>query len=217
MQRFDQSDAGIRSDASSCRTEGKLLRGSAMYTINHNNKPLASLAISFLVLLALVGCKRNVIEAGSTSILPGLSRPVRVSSGDMNAAEPAIASSSDGSVYVVWVNHGPKSQANVMIARFNRDGQMQDSAVRVNSEPGIATAWRGDPPTVAVHRIKRSSLAGQPASIPETGHATDIYLSSSRPGSDIWRAVKVNDDKKAAVHGIIHWRSQMTVVSTWFG
>jgi hypothetical protein len=32
-----------------------------------------------------------------------------------------------GSVYVAWANHGPKAQADVMIARFNGDGQIQGS------------------------------------------------------------------------------------------
>jgi len=74
-----------------------------------------------------------------------LSQPVRVSAGDADAAEPAIAAAPDGTGYVAWVNHGPKTEADVMIARFTGDGQLQSPAVRVNLQKGIATAWRGDP------------------------------------------------------------------------
>jgi hypothetical protein len=126
-----------------------------------------------------------------------------VSSGDANAAEPAIAAAPDGSVYVVWVNHGAKSQGDVMIAHFTGDGQMQGAAVRVNSQPGIATAWRGDPPTVAI-APDQSVLVGWTARVEsESGQATDIYLSSSRDHGQTFDApVKVNDDPKPAVHGM---------------
>lgn len=156
-------------------------------------------------LLLSSGCKRDAPDPAATKKepLPGLSQPVRVSSGDATAAEPAIAASPDGNVYVAWVSHGSKSQADVMIARFAGDGRMQGSPARVNSEPGIATAWRGDPPTIAI-APDQTVLVGWTARVEsESGHATDIYLSSSKDhGQTFGAPVKVNDDSKPADHGM---------------
>jgi hypothetical protein len=121
-----------------------------MSNINHNYQTLRMLGICLAAMLLLAGCKKNAATVRNSHVLPGLSQPVRVSSGNADAAEPAIAASPDGSVYVVWVEHGPKTQADVMIARFTSDGRIEGSPVRVNSQPGVATAWRGDPPTVSV-------------------------------------------------------------------
>ena len=171
--------------------------------MNMGNSTLKLTAgLLFTASFAISGCTHST-RTISTAPLPGLSQPVRVSSGDADAAEPAIASSPDGSVYVAWVNHGPKSQADVMIARFKGDGQMQGPAVRVNSQPGIATAWRGDPPTVAV-ASDQTVFVGWTARVDsESGHAADIYLSSSKDhGQTFGVPVKVNDDPKPAVHGM---------------
>jgi hypothetical protein len=174
-----------------------------MAITDHNNRTLLIIGILSIALLVLSGCKRSSLQAVNKRVLPGLSEPVRVSSGDANAAEPAIAASPDGSVYVVWVNHGPKSQADVMIVRFTSDGKMQGLPTRVNSKPGIATAWRGDPPTVAV-TPDQTVLVGWTARVDsESGHASDIYLSSSKDhGQTFGAPVKVNDDPKPAIHGM---------------
>ena len=174
-----------------------------MSITNHHNQTLRVLAIFSIGLLVLSGCKRSSLDVSNPRVLPGLSQPVRVSSGDANAAEPAIAAAPDGSVYVAWVSHGPKSQADVMIARFSGDGKMQDRPVRVNSQPGIATAWRGDPPTVAI-APDNTVFVGWTARVEsESGHATDIYLSLSKDhGQTFGPPVKVNDDSKPAVHGM---------------
>lgn len=174
-----------------------------MLLTNLTNQLLWKLAIASMILLVLSGCKPATHEAANRKVIPGLSQPLRVSSGDANAAEPAIAAAPDGSVYVAWVDHGAKSQADVMIAHFTSDGQMQGAPVRVNSQPGIATAWRGDPPTVAI-APDQSVLVGWTARAEsESGQATDIYLSSSRDqGQTFDSPVKVNDDPKPAVHGM---------------
>jgi hypothetical protein len=173
-----------------------------MSITNSNIQRLHVLGILSISMLVLSGCQRSSLEASNRKVLPGLSEPIPVSSGDA-AAEPAIAASPDGSVYVVWVNHGSKSQADVMIARFTGDGKMQSSAVRVNSQPGIATAWRGDPPTVAI-APDQTVLVGWTARVEsESGHATDIHLSSSKDhGQTFGAPVKVNDDSKPADHGM---------------
>src|SRR5688500_15976038 len=72
----------------------------------------------------------------------GPPRPVQISPPGIDAAEPVTAAAPDGSFYVAWVNHDAK-QADVMLAQFNGDGQMRGSPVRVNRQPGVATAWRG--------------------------------------------------------------------------
>lgn len=174
-----------------------------MSITNHTNQLLRMLAIVLIGVLVLSGCKRGAPKAANSKVISGLSQPIRVSSGDANAAEPAIAAGPDGSVYVAWVNHGANSQGDVMIARFASDGQMQGAAVRVNSQPGIATAWRGDPPMVAI-APDQSVLVGWTARVEsESGQATDIYLSSSRDhGQTFGAPVKVNDDPKPAVHGM---------------
>lgn len=162
-----------------------------------------TVGLLFIAAIAISGCTRGTTKTVATAPLAGLSQPVRVSSADADAAEPAIATSPDGSVYIAWVSHGPRSQADVMIARFTGDGKMQGAAVRVNSHPGIATAWRGDPPTVAV-TPDNTVLVGWTARVEsESGHATDIYLSSSKDhGQTFGAPVKVNDDPKPAVHGM---------------
>lgn len=174
-----------------------------MSITSHNHQLLRISGICLIGLLALAGCKRGSLNAVKFQELPGLSRPVRVSSGEADAAEPAIAASPDGSVYVAWVNHGPTIQADVMIARFDANGQMQGSPVRVNSQPGTATAWRGDPPTVAVAPDQTVYVGWTARAGSEADHATDLYLSSSNDyGRTFAAQVKVNDDTKPAVHGM---------------
>lgn len=173
-----------------------------MSTRQRNQTFRLLVALGVLPLL-LSACKRNSVDARNTKALPGMSQPIRVSSEDGNAAEPAVATSPEGDVYVAWVNHGPRSDADVMIARFNSDGQMQGTAVRVNTAPGLATAWRGDPPTVAVGPNQTVYIGWTARADSESAHATDLYLSSSRDRAQTFGPpVKVNDDTKPAVHGM---------------
>lgn len=174
-----------------------------MSKMNHNYQMFRVAGICLVGFLLLAGCKKNSASVRNSRVFPNLSQPVRVSSGDADAAEPAIAASPDGNVYVVWVDHSQKLQADVMIARLTGDGQMQGSPVRVNSQTGIATAWRGDPPTVVV-TPDQTVFVGWTARVEgESGHATNLYLSSSRDhGQTFSTPVKVNDDKKPAVHGM---------------
>lgn len=150
-----------------------------------------------LLALAVSACK------SAPKPVAGLGTPTRLSPGDVEGAEPAMAAAPDGGVYVAWVNHGPKSQGDVMLARFSSDGAVQGSAVRVNSQPGAATAWRGDPPTIAVAADKTVFVGWTARVDSESGHATDIYLSASRDeGRTFGAAIKVNDDQRPGVHGM---------------
>jgi hypothetical protein len=176
-----------------------------MSLTDRSNQALQLVGILSIGLLLLSSCKRSSVAPVTTEkdTLRSIGQPVRVSSEDADAAEPAIAASPDGSVYVAWVNHGPDMQADVMIARLNGQGQMLGSAVRVNSQAGIATAWRGDPPTVAV-APDHTVFVGWTARVEsDSSHATNIYLSASRDyGQTFGMPVKVNDDTEPGVHGI---------------
>jgi hypothetical protein len=131
--------------------------------------------------------------------------PLRVSGADADAAEPAIATSQDGTAFIVWVEH-VETEANVLLCHLADEGQSAGTPVRVNSKPGVATAWRGDQPTVAVApdgTIYVGWTGREDAGVGHAKHTSDIYLSASRDGGKSFEApVKVNDDKKPAAHGM---------------
>jgi BNR repeat-like domain len=154
-------------------------------------------------LLLLAGCKRLVTTQGTVmDSAPGLSRAIQISAPGIDAAEPVTASAAEGTVYVAWVNHDAK-QADVMIARFGVDGAMQGSPVRVNRQAGVATAWRGDQPGVAVAPDGSVYVVWTARVDAADKHGTDIYLSVSNDrGQTFASEVKVNDDKGPGDHGM---------------
>jgi hypothetical protein len=150
--------------------------------------------LCLFVYIFLTGCKQTVMEAAP--------RAFQISSPGVDAAEPATASAADGTFYVAWVNHDAK-QADVMIARFNANGEMQGSPVRVNRQQGVATAWRGDQPSLAVAH-DGSVFVVWTARVHSGGkHGTDLYMSaSSDRGQTFSSEVKINDDKVPGPHGM---------------
>ena len=64
-----------------------------------------------LALLAVTGC--NHIAATRDKAAP---QPIQISASGVDAAEPATATSPDGTFYVAWVNHDAK-QADVSARR----------------------------------------------------------------------------------------------------
>lgn len=167
------------------------------------------------VLLLLSGCAQvstkrinSSPERGASASALNFAAPLRVSAADADAAEPALASGRDGTAFIVWVEH-TDTDADVFLARLTAAVEPAGAAVRVNSKPGVATAWRGDQPTIAVAPDgtvyvgwtgRQTSGSGHAAGI---GHASDLYLSASRDGGKSFDApVKVNDDKQPAVHGM---------------
>lgn len=129
-------------------------------------------------------------------------RPVRVSPDNTEAAEPAAAAAPDGSVYVTWVEHRPAREADVWLARLDGEGKALGPPARVNPEAGRATAWHGNPPAVGVAPDGAVYIAWT-ARDGATGHNSTLYLSASRDGGKSFGPpVKVNDDKKPAVHGM---------------
>ena len=156
------------------------------------------LTIFSLIALAFgVACTKRRGESAANS-----ASPQRVSAADTNASEPAVASARDGGAYVVWVEHRDRD-ADVMLRRFDGAGQPLGDPIRVNPQAGQATAWRGDPPTVAV-ATDGTLYVGWTARVESsTGNPADICLSASRDGGKSFGTpVKVNDDQKPAVHGM---------------
>ncbi len=158
-----------------------------------------------LALLLLAGCARQAAqpkEAGD-SLAADSQKPVRVSAENTDAAEPSVAPAPDGTTFIAWVEHGPNKEADVMLAHLDREGRTMGPPARVNPNAGEATAWRGDPPTVAVG-ADGSVYVGWTARVAtERGHANDLYLSASRDGGKTFEPpVKVNDDGKKVTHAM---------------
>jgi hypothetical protein len=140
--------------------------------------------------------------AADAGVAAANSRRVRVSAEGVKAAEPSVAAAPDGAAYVAWVGHGAGKEADVWLTRFDGGGVQAGEAVRVNPSAGAATAWRGDPPDVAVAADGTVYVAWT-ARAAGADHATTLYLSASRDGGRSFGApVKVNDDARACVHGM---------------
>jgi len=148
-------------------------------------------------LLFVTGCSRSSANSSRTTF-----QPVRVSAANVDAAEPVTVSGPDGSFYVAWVDHNANNQADVMLARFDSDGAAVGSPVRVNQDAGVATAWRGDPPSVVI--TDRAVYVLWTARVEAQGKSgTDLYFSASHDqGKSFEAAVKVNDDKVPGAHGM---------------
>jgi hypothetical protein len=169
-------------------------------------KTLTCIAVLLLSLSA--GCardggvKRSAATASSDAPAEAAS-PVRVSAEGLSAAEPSPAAGRDGAVYVAWVGHGAGKEADVWVTRVEGDSRRPAAApARVNPEPGGATAWRGDAPSVAVSAEGAVYVAwtARPA---EGGQATTLYVSASRDGGrSFGEPVRVNDDFAPGVHGM---------------
>lgn len=159
----------------------------------------------FVVMLADVYAHAFVVAASPREH----ATEVRVSAEGTDASEPAVAAARDGSVFVVWVGHGAGGAADVWLARFDARGWRQGvRPTRVNPKAGQATAWRGDPPTVAVTPDGRSVYVGWMARAEEspssaTADSAVLHLSASRDSGRTFAApVKVRDDPKPAPHGL---------------
>ena len=111
-------------------------------------------SVVLLSLLFVCGCARFAADASRGATF----HPVRISAAEVDAAEPVTATAPDGGFYVAWVNHNANSESDVMLARFDQDGAASGAAVRVNQMEGVATAWRGDQPSVAVTDRSRPGL-----------------------------------------------------------
>ncbi len=167
--------------------------------------------VLFCMLVALLssGCTNQARQSRNLVI--------RVSGADKDAAEPAMAAASDGSVYLAWVDHDANGAADVMLAAFDASGKSRGPASRINPTAGEAKAWRGDPPTVAVGP-DGTVYVGWTARASGQWDGTDLVLSASRDnGASFGSPVKVNDDQKAGAHGMhsLAIASDGSVVMSW--
>lgn len=159
------------------------------------------LLVSTLGLLA--GCAYLTADRWESVEKPvGPPPPVRISPPGIDAAEPATAAAPDGKLYVAWVNHEAK-QADVMLGRFNSEGEIEGAPVRVNRQAGVATAWRGDQPSLAVGADGSVYVLWTARLEAGEKQGTDLFLSVSNDrGQSFSSEVKVNDDKLPGPHGM---------------
>ena len=165
------------------------------------NKPAIGVLCLSLGLLFLSGCNRSPVTE-ATAAKTGFA-PLQLSAEGVDAAEPVTATAPDGNFYVAWVNHDVKNQADVMIGRFDSQGTMRGAPVRVNPQPGVATAWRGDQPSVAVAGNGTVYVVWTARVEADGKKGTDLYLSVSNDMGQTFAApVKINDDKVPGAHGM---------------
>lgn len=153
----------------------------------------------------MAGCARQPPQKteATPAQVDALIKPVRVSAENADAAEPALTAAPDGTAYVVWVEHRENKEADVMLAHLDNEGKMKDAPVRVNPQPGAATAWRGDPPTVKVASDGTVYVGWTARFTDSQAHGNDLYVSASRDGGKTFnQTVRVNDDGKQVVHGM---------------
>jgi hypothetical protein len=151
------------------------------------------------LLLLTAGCTRHA----NYSPLADAGQPVRISAENVDAAEPSVAAGPDGAAYVVWIEHGANKAADVFVARLDGEGRMAGTPTRVNPQTGEAKGWRGDPPTIVVAPDRTIYVGWTARVIGETHSGNILFLSASRDeGRSFGVPVKVNDDEKAASHGM---------------
>lgn len=158
--------------------------------------------VALIIIMTACGRKGSPEAGANKGAVAEFSAPQRLSAANTDAAEPAVAAAEDGGIYVAWVEHQGKKQADVMLARLDAGGNQAFQPVRVNPREGSASAWRGDPPSIVAAKDGTIYIAWTARSAAE-GHATDIFLSTSRDGGKSFEPpVKVNDDKAQVVHGM---------------
>ena len=176
---------------------------------------LTSGILCFVLCAFLCSCNRST---GALTASAPLTPPMfLVSAEGVDAAEPATGVAPDGSFYVAWVNHEPNNRADVMITRYE-PGKSPTAAVRVNPQAGTATAWRGDPPSVAVVKNGSVYVVWTMRVEADGKKGTDLYLSvSSDLGRTFAAPVKINDDKIPAAHGMhsLHVADDGRVYVSW--
>lgn len=145
----------------------------------------------------------NTFKQDPVSVPATDGKALQASADGADAAEPAIASDANGRLYVVYVEH-TGNDADVIFQRFDRTAQKAGEKVRVNPVAGTATAWKGDPPTLAVSGDGQKVYIGWTRRVTaEKGKGTDLMLSRSNDGGVTFsEPVKVNDDSAPASHGM---------------
>ena len=160
-----------------------------------------AVTISLCLLSFACGSASRPATSGTESTNVSKFVPVRLGLPDANAAEPAIAASSDGRVFAVWVEHR-ENDADVFVREFDSAGNANGDPVRVNPQPGQAKAWRGDPPTIKIGS-DGTVYIGWTSTPKSSASGTDLYLSVSTDGGrSFMPPTKVNDDSAPGSHGM---------------
>lgn len=165
---------------------------------------IRKITVIFILAAALLASCAKLADpdSGLSTNTSEPSTAIRVSAPGTDAAEPAIASGANGALYVAWVDHVEKNQADVMLQRFDANGRGLGPAVRVNPNAGEAKAWRGDPPTI-IAGAKGEIYVAWTGKIEGAKGGNILFLSVSRDGGTSFEPpVKVNDDILAASHGM---------------
>ena len=164
-----------------------------------NNKKVI-LLIAILNVVIFCNCQP---KAEDPNISTQKNTTMTISLTETDAAEPAVATDSDGNVFVVYVEHNADKSADVYLQKFNRNAEMSGEKIRVNLEKGQAKAWFGDPPTIKIG-TDNAIYVGWTRTVETTKTtATDLMLSGSHDGGKSFAApVKVNDDSAPASHGM---------------
>lgn len=159
------------------------------------------IATAILLLFCASACTKK--SPGETYIHePIAPLATRFSTENTDAAEPAVAASRDGSIFVIWVEHRKDGQGDVFFRKTNLSRTQTSAPIRINPVVGRATAWRGDPPTIAI-APDGTILVAWTSRAADKGHENNLYLSASRDGGATFEThVKINDDEKPAVHGM---------------
>jgi hypothetical protein len=156
------------------------------------------LLVMLVLSVVLVGCSKEPASFGKAE---KFRETVRISDDGVMAAQPAVARDESGAIFVVYVEHYEEG-SDVYLQKTDLNGRREGEKVRVNPNSREATAWKGDPPTIAVTAdaiyIGWTRKYSDPAA-----KGTDLVFSASRDGGKTFaEPVKVNDDTAPASHGM---------------
>lgn len=141
-------------------------------------------------------------SAKETKTILGKRQEIRISPADVVAGQPAIAKDDKGGIYIIWVEYTPDKKADIFLQKFDTGGNKIGVKVRVNSKPGMATAWRGDPPTIKT-KGENTVFVGWTGKPEDSEGSTNLYLSASHDGGNKFGdPVKINDDEMPGIHGL---------------
>ena len=157
--------------------------------------------MAFAAAAVVAGCSRTAVPVAEKQT--AAAAPIKVSAEGVTASEPAVARDASGAIFVVYVKHSDKTEADVFVQKLESGGKPAGDKVRVNPNAGEAKAWRGDPPTIAIADDNTIYIGWTRAYPDEHAKGNDLVLSASRDGGRTFDApVKVNDDAKPASHGM---------------
>ena len=161
------------------------------------------LAIPVLGLIILhAGCTERAANTQITTVEKPATGALRLTPVGIDASEPDMAADDQGNIYVVFAEHVKGRTADIKLLKLDINGKTSGEAVQVNSEPGAATVWAGDPPRIVV--AGPNIYVSWTRKLKDVSHGgNDLVLSVSRDsGATFDPPVRVNDDVAPASHGM---------------